>query len=73
VRTREEHIRWAKTKALKHVTRGDFEKAFRSMVSCLNKHKETRGHIAIELGLNLMINGFLNNEKSVRDYINGFN
>lgn len=43
------------------------------MVSDLNKHKETIGHIGIELGTMQMVAGLLKSAHEMRDFIEGFN
>ena len=67
--TRAEHLAWCKTRALAFLP-GDPQQAFASMSSDLNKHKETRGHAGMELGIMLMMS---NNIPDMREFINGFN
>jgi len=64
-----------RSKALKsyYVDRGEFREAFSSMASDLNKHPETEGHIAIELGMMLMVTGHLDTYDGIYSYIVGFN
>lgn len=40
--TRQEHLHWAKERALEYVAQGDLENAVTSMLSDLDKHEETR-------------------------------
>jgi len=70
---REEHLAWCKQRALEYVDRGDLKGAYTSMVSDLNKHLETEGHIAIELGIMLMLGGHLSTPSEMRKFIEGFN
>lgn len=47
---REEHLKWAKDRALEYVEKGDLKNAWASMVSDLGKHEETEDHSAILMG-----------------------
>jgi hypothetical protein len=38
--TRDEHVAWAKQRALEYLTRGDLNNALASMISDLRKHPE---------------------------------
>ena len=40
--TREEHLAWARERALEYVDRGDLPSAVASLISDLGKHEETR-------------------------------
>lgn len=71
--TREEHMIWAKGRALGYVDAGDCNNAFVSMASDLGKHEETKGHPAIELGMMLMMNGNLSTPEKMRKFIEDFN
>lgn len=70
MRTREEHLAWAKQRALEYVDAGDLSYAVASMGSDLDKHPE--------LGCNpylLLIGGLHASERdraSVRRWIEGF-
>jgi len=70
--TREEHLKWCKERALAYVEAGEFENAFASMVSDLNKHPETANHSGAEIGLMLMMGGHLASAQKMREFINGF-
>jgi hypothetical protein len=69
--TREEHLAWCKERALAYVDSGDLNNAFASLVSDLNKHPDTAGHAASELGLMMLMAGQLSNARDMRDFING--
>jgi len=69
--TRAEHLQWAKDRALEYIPRGDYQGAFTSFASDLGKHDELRDHVAIQLGLVLLIGGRLSTEREVRDFILG--
>lgn len=71
--TREEHLNWCKERALEYVASGDIENAWASMASDLNKHDETRGHSAVQLGMMLMMSGNLNSADKMGKFIKGFN
>ena len=71
--TRSEHLNWCKSRALKYVDAGDIQEAYASMTSDLNKHDETRGHAGIQLGMMMLMGGFLNTSEDMKKLINGFN
>ena len=72
-KTRAEHLRWCKDRALEYVSRGNLQEAYTSMVSDLNKHEETRNHGAIQLGMGLLIVGQLGTVEKMQNFIEGFN
>jgi len=55
------------------VNKGDLRNAFASMTSDLGKHPETQNHIAIEMGMVLIISGQLDTPDKMRNFIEGFN
>ncbi len=69
--TRAEHMTWCKERALAYLP-DNLTDAFGSMVSDLGKHEGTKGHAAIELGTMLLMNGKLNTEREMREFIEGF-
>ena len=71
--TRQEHLDWCKQRALEYVDRGETANAYASMASDLTKHPETENHVAIQLGMMLLIGGHLNSPAKMRKFINGFN
>lgn len=71
--TRAEHLSWAKQRALEYADKGDVQNAFASMVSDLNKHPETEGHVGIELGMMLLMSGNMRGAAEARKFIDGFN
>lgn len=71
--TREEHLQWAKDRALEYADKGDVANALASITSDLNKHLETKGHSGLELMGMLAVTGNLNNPAELRRYIEGFN
>jgi hypothetical protein len=48
--TRDEHLEWAKQRALKYREVGDYIQAVTSMMSDLSKHEEPRNHAGLQIG-----------------------
>ena len=71
--TRQEHMDWAKKRALEYADSGDSQGAFASMASDLNKHPETQDHLGIQMGFMLLMTGGLNSTHEMRRFIEGFN
>ena len=71
--TRAEHLTWCKKRAIEYVDNGDVQNAFASMASDLNKHPETEGHAAIQLGMMMLMAGQLSSPQDMRRFIEGFN
>lgn len=71
--TRQEHLEWAKSRALDYADKGDATNALASMGSDLDKHPETRGHAGVKLGLMLLMTGNLDGASEARKFIEGFN
>jgi len=71
--TRQEHLEWCKERALELCRKGDVLNAFQSLSSDLRKHEETKDHCAIQLGMSLLIGGYLSTKEEMIDFINGFN
>ena len=73
--TREEHLEWAKKRALEYVDAGDLGQAFTSMMSDLKKHEALQDHVGIELGVMqaVALKGWITNPVEVRNWITGFN
>lgn len=71
--TRDEHLAWAKQRALEYADQGDAQQAMVSIASDLNKHPETENHSGIELGMMLLMTGNLSGPQEVREFIEGFN
>lgn len=59
---------------MQYVEAGDYRQAFDSFSSDVMKHEGTRDlkDIIQDLGFPLLVNGLLNTEKEMRDYIQGF-
>lgn len=71
--TRQEHLAWAKARALEYVGRGDLEGAVMSMASDLNKHDELMNPA---IGL-MVVEAFMfevdKGPAAVRRWVEGFN
>ena len=70
---RAEYLDWCKKRALEYIETGDLSQAYTSMASDLGKHSETKNHVAIQLGLRLLMTGKLNTPQEMRKFINEFN
>lgn len=72
--TREEHLAWAKDRALTYVEAGDLQQAFISLCSDFEKHEELPGPDSpiIRLGAQLLFSGHLSTPHRMREWINGF-
>jgi hypothetical protein len=68
--TRDEHLAWAKQRALEYLDRGDVTNAITSMVSDLEKCAELKGHPALmAIG---MLTAMHNDSMAARRWIEGF-
>lgn len=70
---REEHLQWCKDRALEYVEQNDLTQAFNSFMSDMGKHNETSDHIALPLGIMLLVGSKLSTQHEMKDWINGFN
>lgn len=71
--TRAEHLAWCKKRAIDELKRGSSANAWASMVSDMGKHDETRGHIALELGMMMLMSGQLDSSAKMQKFIEDFN
>ncbi len=71
--TREDHLAWAKQRALEYVDAGDNTSALASMQSDMHKHSELRDHPGLDLGMMLALSANLASSKDMREWIEGFN
>jgi len=72
--SREEHLEWAKKRALEYLDAGDLSQAFTSMMSDLKKHPDLENHAGIQIGVGfLFLQGWINNHVELRRWIVGFN
>jgi hypothetical protein len=68
--TYDEHLVWCKRRALEYLNEGDVRNAVTSMLSDLNKHKDTPP--LSELALVGMLYAINNDAEGVRRFIEGF-
>jgi len=76
IETRAQHLEWCKKRALDELNRpGDVQECLRLNGQRLGKHPETEGHIAIQLGMSLMMadQREASDREAMRQFINGFN
>ena len=69
--TRQEHLAWAKARALEYVQHGDLDQAITSMASDLTKHAELGGEPLAWLVLAIRMDR--KTPESVTRWIKGFN
>lgn len=70
---REEHLEFCKKRALEYVEAGDLKNAFSSFLSDMKNHAETCDHVALNLGMMLMMSGNLDSPLQMTEWVNGFN
>ena len=72
--TRDEHLEWAKRRALEYLDRGDWLEAWTSLASDLMKHPDLEKHPGIEIGMMFitMPNSNYTNVEEMRRFIEGF-
>ena len=71
--SRENHLKWCKERANEYVDRGDLTNAFASFLSDMGKHPETENHLALKLGMTLLLGGHLSTPSQMKEWIDGFN
>lgn len=72
--TRGEHLAWCKKRALAELARGGTPtNAWASMLSDMQKHDETRDHLALELGMMMLASGQLSSVQAMKKFIEDFN
>jgi hypothetical protein len=70
---RTEHLQWCKARANEYLDKGDTKGAFASFNSDMSKHEGTKDHLALQLGMSLLLSGNLSTVVQMRNWINGFN
>lgn len=70
--TRDEHLAWARQRALRYLEAGNVDEAFASLGSDLAQHPVLRNDPQIRLGARLLIEGHLETPAAMRSYIEGF-
>jgi hypothetical protein len=71
--TRDEHLQWAKDRALEYADQGDTANAMASLGSDLNKHPDTKNHGGVELMMMMAVAGQFDRPGELRKFIEGFN
>jgi hypothetical protein len=74
-KTREQHLKWCKDRAMEYVNMGDNSQALASMASDLGKHPDTApsSGMASTLGIGLLMAGQLGTVEQGAKFIQGFN
>lgn len=70
---RQEHLQWSKDRAIQILNEGDYVGAYSSFLSDMNEHNELKDHIALQLGLTLMMMGKLSTQTAMKKFIEDFN
>ena len=70
---RKQHLAWSKARAIEILEDDGIVAAWTSLVSDLNNHEETRGHIAIETGMLLLMGNHWKTNQDCKTFIEGFN
>lgn len=71
--TRTEHLQWAKDRAMEYLHEGNLINAVASMGNDLCKHDELKNHVAIPLGMQLLLLGDFDKKALITRWIQGFN
>ncbi len=69
---RNEHLEWAKERAVREASENGGVEAWSSFVSDMQKHEELKEHIAIELGTMTLGMNHFNTVETIK-FIAGFN
>ena len=70
--SREVHLQWCKERALFELKHGGIQDAVASMASDLRKHPQTENHSGIDIMVQMLMIGMLN-EKNIEKFISDFN
>jgi len=70
---RSEHLQWCKDRSFEYLDSGDISQALASFISDMGEHPETEGHLALDLGMILLISGNLSDVPKMRKFIEDFN
>jgi len=68
--TRQEHLDWARKRALEYCDRGELQHALDSLMSDLINHEETRDYPLLESFNEKWENGKLGTQEAMRELIN---
>lgn len=70
---REEYLEFCKKRALEYVEARDLKNAFSCFLSDMGNHAETCDHVALNLGMMLLMSGKLDSPLQMEEWITGFN
>lgn len=70
---RQQHLDWSKKRAIDILESGDTHGAFASFLSDMQKHEELKNHMAIDMGIGLMMAGNLTTKQEMKNHIEGYN
>lgn len=73
MKSREEHLIFAKNRAYEFIDDNNFIGALASFQSDMSKHPELCNNIALEMGVKLYLGGMLSTEKAIFEWIKNFN
>jgi len=73
MKTRKEHLEWCKQRAFELIESGDLKGAFASFMSDMGKHPEASNHLALEMGMTLLLSNNLSTAIQMQNWIVGFN
>jgi hypothetical protein len=68
--TRQEHLDWAKKRALEYCDRGELQHALDSLIADLGKHPETDDPSMMEVYCVRWMEGKLDTQKKMQEFIN---
>lgn len=71
--SRADHLQWCKDRANEYIEKGDLKEAFSSFMSDMSSHEETKDHLALEMGMSLLLSGNLSSPIQIKNWIDGFN
>ncbi len=70
---REQHLQWAKDRAIEILRTMDNASAWTSFVSDMGKHEKLKDHKALDMGMMMLIGGMWQSESDCEKFILGFN
>jgi hypothetical protein len=70
--TRDNHLAWAKERALEYVVKDDLDEAFASLANDMSRHPQLRTHPQLILGARLWIEGHFGTPETMRAFIESF-
>ena len=69
---REDHLAWAKARAMEYVNRGQLTDAFASLASDFDKHPELAHHPHMLVGAQMLVAGLLDSPMKMSEWIEGW-